>query len=127
MSTTARPAPSVVESDDAPGAHSHAHAEGGEHGAHAHHGYISDQAAYLNRMKRIQGQVRGVSRMIEDESYCIDILTQISAASSALQAVARGLLDDHLAHCVVDAARQGPEEARDKLAEVSAALARLVR
>ena len=93
----------------------------------AHHGYITDKDRYLNRLKRIEGQARGVSRMIEEEQYCIDILTQISALTSALQSVAVGLLDDHLKHCVVDAARAGGAEADEKLAEASAAIARLVK
>lgn len=94
---------------------------------HAHHGYITDKDKYLNRLKRIEGQARGIHRMVEDEKYCIDILTQISALTSALQAVAVGLLDDHLRHCVVDAAREGGPAAEEKLAEASAAIARLVR
>jgi len=95
--------------------------------SHAHHGYISDKERYLNRLKRIEGQARGIRSMVEDEKYCIDILTQISALTSALDAVALGLLDDHLRHCVVDAARAGGDEAETKLAEASAAIARLVR
>ncbi|GMM97819.1 metal-sensitive transcriptional regulator [Microbacterium sp. MTN4-26] len=95
--------------------------------AHAHHGYISDKARYLNRLKRIEGQARGIRTMVEDERYCIDILTQISALTSALETVALGLLDDHLRHCVVDAARAGGPEAEEKIAEASQAIARLVR
>ena len=72
---------------------------------HAEHGYISDKAKYLARLKRIEGQARGISRMVDEEQYCVDILTQISALTSALQGVAIGLLDDHLKHCVIDAAR----------------------
>ena len=97
------------------------------HGAHSHHGYITDKDRYLNRLKRIEGQVRGISRMVDDEKYCIDILTQISALKSALEAVAVGLLDDHLKHCVVDAARAGGAEADQKIKEASDAIARLVR
>ena len=93
----------------------------------AHHGYISDKERYLARLKRIEGQARGISRMVDEEQYCIDILTQISALTSALEAVAVGLLDDHLKHCVMDAARTGGPEADAKLAEASAAIARLVR
>ncbi|MCE0536095.1 metal-sensitive transcriptional regulator [Kineosporia rhizophila] len=92
------------------------------------HGYITDKRRYLNRLKRIEGQARGISKMVEEEKYCIDILTQISALNSALQAVALGLLDDHLKHCVLDAARSDDEEAADvKIKEASAAIARLVR
>ena len=93
----------------------------------AHHGYISDKARYLTRLKRIEGQARGISRMVEDEKYCIDILTQISAITSALESVALGLLDDHLKHCVVDAAKLGGPDAEAKLKEASDAIARLVR
>ena len=67
-----------------------------------HHGYISDKSRYLARLKRIEGQARGIHRMVEEEQYCIDILTQISALTSALEGVALGLLDDHLKHCVAD-------------------------
>jgi DNA-binding FrmR family transcriptional regulator len=92
-----------------------------------HHGYITDKDKYLNRLKRIEGQARGISRMVDEEKYCIDILTQISALNSALQAVAVGLLDDHLKHCVVDAARAGGDEADIKIKEATDAIARLVR
>ena len=93
----------------------------------AHHGYISDKKRYLHRLKRIEGQARGISRMIDDEKYCIDILTQISAVTSALETVAVGLLDDHLRHCVADAARAGGPDADAKITEASQAIARLVR
>lgn len=94
---------------------------------HLTHGYIGDKARYLARMKRIEGQARGVHRMIDEDTYCIDILTQISALTKALEGVALGLLDDHLKHCVVDAAKQGGDEAETKLREASAAIARLVK
>ncbi|MDA3148201.1 metal-sensitive transcriptional regulator [Leucobacter sp. UCMA 4100] len=94
---------------------------------HAHHGYISDKDRYLARLKRIEGQARGVHRMVDEEAYCIDILTQISAITSALENVALGLLSDHLGHCVVDAAKQGGPEAEAKLKEASDAIARLVK
>ncbi len=77
------------------------------------------------RLRRIEGQVRGLHRMVEDDAYCIEVLTQISAATRALQAVAVGLLEDHLAHCVIDAARSGDPTA--KVREASDAIARLVR
>lgn len=93
----------------------------------AHHGYISDKAKYLARLKRIEGQARGIHRMIDQDTYCIDILTQISAVHSALENVALALLDDHLKHCVVDAAQRGGTEAEAKMAEASAAIARLVK
>ena len=91
------------------------------------HGYINDKERVLKRLSRIEGQVRGISRMVEDERYCIDVLTQISAATKALETVALGLLDDHLAHCVASAAAEGGEVAAEKLHEASAAIARLVR
>jgi DNA-binding FrmR family transcriptional regulator len=93
----------------------------------AQHGYIDDKDAYLKRLRRIEGQARGLQRMVEDEKYCIDILTQISAMTKALESVALGLLDDHLAHCVVDAAAAGGPEADRKIKEASEAIARLVR
>jgi len=89
------------------------------------HGYSGDKPALLGRLRRIEGQIRGLQRMVDEDTYCIDVLTQISAAKSALQAVAVGLLEDHLAHCVVDAARQGDPTAKVK--EASDAIARLVR
>ncbi|HME48636.1 metal-sensitive transcriptional regulator, partial [Mycobacterium sp.] len=82
---------------------------------------------YAKRLRRIEGQVRGIARMIDDDKYCIDILTQISAVNSALQSVALGLLDEHLNHCVTNAVAAGGEDADAKLAEASAAIARLVR
>lgn len=94
---------------------------------HTTHGYIGDKAKYLARIKRIEGQTRGIHRMIDEEQYCIDILTQISALTRALEGLALGLLDDHLRHCVVDAAATGGEQAERKLEEASAAIARLVR
>jgi CsoR family transcriptional regulator, copper-sensing transcriptional repressor len=91
------------------------------------HGYIKDKDDYLKRLRRVEGQIRGLQRMVDDEAYCIDILTQVSAATKALETVALGLLDDHLAHCVVDAAREGGPDAEMKLKEASDAIARLVR
>jgi DNA-binding FrmR family transcriptional regulator len=93
----------------------------------ASHGYTSNKDNYAKRLRRIEGQVRGIAKMIDDDKYCIDILTQISAASSALRSVALNLLDDHLDHCVSEALAQGGDEADVKLAEASAAIARLVR
>jgi CsoR family transcriptional regulator, copper-sensing transcriptional repressor len=94
---------------------------------HAHHGYISDKDKYLARLKRIEGQARGIHRMVDEEQYCIDILTQISAITSALQTVAIGLVDDHLKHCVADAVLMSGDEGEAKIAEATAAIARLVR
>ena len=91
------------------------------------HGYMHRKDDYLTRLRRIEGQARGLQRMVEDEKYCIDILTQISAVTKALQSVALGLLDEHLSHCVVDAAAAGGPDAEVKLKEASDAIARLVR
>ncbi len=90
-------------------------------------GYITEKQALLNRLRRIEGQVRGLQRMVEDDTYCIDILTQVSAATKALETVALSLLDEHLRHCVTDAARAGGTEAEQKITEASEAIARLVR
>ena len=89
-------------------------------------GYIDDKDAHLARLRRIEGQVRGLQRMVEADTYCIDILTQISAATKALEAVALNLLDDHLRHCVAHAA-DDPAHLDEKLSEASSAIARLVR
>lgn len=94
---------------------------------HPGHGYMSEKERYIRRMKRIEGQARGITKMIENEKYCVDILTQISALTKALQAVGLGLLDDHLNHCVVNAATAGGEEAHQKIQEASQAIARLVK
>jgi DNA-binding FrmR family transcriptional regulator len=90
-------------------------------------GYAADKDAVLKRLRRIEGQVRGISGMVEDGRYCIDVLDQVSAVTRAIQGVALVLLDEHLAHCVADAVRVGGEEKEVKLAEASAAIARLVR
>ena len=89
-------------------------------------GYAADKDAYQRRLKRIEGQIRGIARMVDDDVYCIDILTQVSAATKALQAVALGLLDDHLGHCVREAVQAG-DDADAKLREATDAIARLVR
>ncbi len=93
------------------------------------HSYIAHKSKddYLKRLRRIEGQARGLQRMVEEEQYCIDILTQVSAMTKALQAVSLSLLEEHLSHCVLDAARTGGPEAEEKLAEANAAIARLVR
>jgi CsoR family transcriptional regulator, copper-sensing transcriptional repressor len=93
----------------------------------AGHGYAGDKAGYQRRLRRIEGQVRGIGRMVDEDVYCIDILTQVSAATKALQAVALGLLTDHLDHCVRAATVAGGPEADEKLREASDAIARLVR
>ncbi len=91
------------------------------------YGYTGDKAGYLKRLARIEGQVRGIARMIDEDVYCIDILTQVSAATKALQAVSLALLDEHLAHCVARAVAEGGDEGAVKLKEASDAIARLVR
>jgi DNA-binding FrmR family transcriptional regulator len=91
------------------------------------HGYHDDKAAYLTRLRRIEGQVRGLQRLVDEDVYCIDILTQVSAVNKALLGVAVGLVEDHLAHCVRDAVAAGDASADEKVAEASAAIARLLR
>jgi DNA-binding FrmR family transcriptional regulator len=90
-------------------------------------GYSDHKGAVQQRLRRVEGQVRGVQRMVDEDAYCIDVLTQISAATKALQAVALELLDEHLSHCVAEALTKGGGEADEKVAEASAAIARLVR
>lgn len=89
--------------------------------------YGNDKENYLKRLRRIEGQVRGLQKMIDDDKYCIDILTQVSAVTRALQSFSLGLLDEHMAGCVVDAAAKGGPEADAKVREASEAIARLVR
>lgn len=95
-------------------------------GNSANHGYMSEKDRYLARLKRIEGQTRGIHRMIDENAYCIDILTQISAVNAALKGVALGLLDDHLKHCVAGAINDG-HDVDTKIEEASAAIARLVK
>jgi DNA-binding FrmR family transcriptional regulator len=90
-------------------------------------GYTQDKDAYLKRLRRIEGQVRGLQRMVDEDVYCIDVLTQVSAVTRALQAVALGLLEDHLGHCVAQAIEQGGPEAEEKVREAAAAISRLVK
>ena len=90
-------------------------------------GYSDNKSAVLKRLHRIEGQIRGIERMVDEDTYCIDVLTQVSAATKALESVALQLLDEHLAHCVASAVKQGGEEADAKVKEASAAIARLVR
>jgi DNA-binding FrmR family transcriptional regulator len=91
------------------------------------YGYSQNKDDYLMRLRRIEGQVRGLQRMVESDKYCIDILTQVAAVTRALQSVALGLLDEHLSHCVAEAVTQGGDTADAKIREASAAIARLVR
>jgi DNA-binding FrmR family transcriptional regulator len=101
----------------------HPHDEPGSHVR----GYTHDKDRYLRRLRRIEGQVRGLQRMIDEDKYCIDILTQVAAATKALQSVALGLLEEHLGHCVAQAVAEGGDGAADKVREASDAIARLVR
>jgi DNA-binding FrmR family transcriptional regulator len=91
------------------------------------YGYTPRKDSHLKRLRRVEGQVRGLQRMVEEDKYCIDILTQVSAATKALQAFSLELLEEHLAHCVVEAAQRGGTEADEKVREASEAIARLVR
>jgi DNA-binding FrmR family transcriptional regulator len=91
------------------------------------HGYSGRRDSHLKRLRRVEGQVRGLHRMVEEDKYCIDILTQVSAATRALQSFSLELLEDHLGHCVVEAAQKGGPEAQEKVKEASEAIARLVR
>jgi DNA-binding FrmR family transcriptional regulator len=91
------------------------------------YGYTTSKDEYIKRLRRIEGQVRGLQRMVEEDKYCIDILTQVSAVTSALQSVSLGLLEDHLGHCVVQAAAEGGDVAEQKVREASDAIARLVK
>jgi DNA-binding FrmR family transcriptional regulator len=90
-------------------------------------GYDGNKTDLIKRLRRAEGQVRGIERMVEEDTYCIDVLTQVSAVTKALETVALALLEDHLAHCVAEAAAQGGQVAEDKLREASQAIARLVR
>jgi DNA-binding FrmR family transcriptional regulator len=90
-------------------------------------GYTIGKDDYLKRLRRIEGQVRGLQRMIEEDTYCIDILTQVSSVNRALQSVAVGLVDEHLRHCVSDAIAAGSDGADDMISEATAAIERLVK
>ena len=90
-------------------------------------GYADDKNKLLTRLRRAEGQVRGIHRMVEEDTYCIDVLTQVSAATKALETVALELLNDHLMHCVAEASAEGGSVADEKLREVSESIARLVR
>ena len=100
---------------------------GASEGAPQPPGYHDDKAAVLRRLRRIEGQVRGIEKMVEGDRYCIEVLDQVAAATRALQAVAIGLLSEHLSHCVADAVAEGGDSAAEKLEEATAAISRLVR
>ena len=89
-------------------------------------GYLTRKEDHLVRLRRIEGQVRGLQRMIDEERYCVDVLTQVASVTKALQGVAMGLLDEHLRHCVADAVRTD-EDADAKLSEALGAVERLLR
>jgi CsoR family transcriptional regulator, copper-sensing transcriptional repressor len=91
------------------------------------HGYTMTKDDYMRRLRRIEGQVRGLQRLVDEDTYCIDVLTQISAVNSALQSVALGLLDEHLRHCVTGAVASGAPDAADKVTEATKAIERLVK
>ncbi len=98
----------------------------------APHGYTAEKDAYLKRLRRIEGQVRGIARMVEEDKYCIDILTQVAAVNKALHAVSMGLLEEHISHCVVGAAQEAQLSGNDdgiqeKVQEATAAIGRLLR
>jgi len=90
-------------------------------------GYTEHKTEILKRLRRIEGQVRGIEGMVDDDRYCIEVLDQVAAATRALQAVAIALLDDHLGHCVADALASGGAEADEKIREASRAIARIVK
>lgn len=110
----------MTEEHDSHSSHQHGQPQAG-------HGYLGQKDEYLRRLRRIEGQARGLQRMVDEEQYCIDILTQVSAMTKALEGFALAMLDEHLSHCVVRAAQAGGEEADEKIREASAAIARLVR
>ncbi|SCK50656.1 DNA-binding transcriptional regulator, FrmR family [Streptomyces sp. WMMB 714] len=97
------------------------------HAATGEHGYTKEKDAHLKRLRRIEGQVRGLQRMVEEDVYCIDVLTQVSASTKALQSFALQLLQEHLRHCVAHAAKEGGKEMDEKVEEATAAVARLLR
>ncbi|MDQ0991695.1 metal-sensitive transcriptional regulator [Streptomyces sp. V3I7] len=101
-------------------------AEQGGHG-HATHGYHKQKDEHLKRLRRIEGQIRGLQRMVDEDVYCIDILTQVSASTKALQSFALQLLEEHLRHCVADAAVKGGGEIDAKVEEATKAIGRLLR
>ncbi|MEV0193736.1 metal-sensitive transcriptional regulator [Kitasatospora purpeofusca] len=119
--------------EQAPGAEPHGEhavspaAAGDERTGHGPHGYSAQKDAHLKRLRRIEGQIRGLQRMVDEDVYCIDVLTQVSASTKALQSFALSLLEEHLRHCVAAAAEEGGTELDAKVAEATAAIARLLR
>lgn len=95
--------------------------------SYQHHGYEPNKDQFLKRLRRIEGQVRGLQRMVDEDTYCIDILTQVASTTKALESVAFGLLDDHMHHCLVEAARKGGKDKDRKIDEASKAIKRFFR
>jgi len=91
------------------------------------HGYAARKDEHLKRLRRAEGQVRGIARMVEEDAYCIDVLTQVAAVTKALQATALNLLEEHISHCVAEAAAKGGPDADEKVAEATAAVGRLLK
>jgi len=125
-------APLATDAPEQAACHDQSHVEGqaeghGEGHGHGPHGYAHQKDAHLKRLRRIEGQIRGLQRMIDEDVYCIDILTQVSASTKGLQSFALQLLEEHLRHCVADAAARGGDEIDAKVAEASAAIARMLR
>ena len=126
-STNANNASPSTATPDATTTDSQTQAPQTSHASNHEYGYIQDQQKLIARLSRIEGQIRGIKQMAKDGEYCIDILTQISAADKALKSVALLLLEDHLTHCIKEASLEGGEVAGDKIEEASKAIARLVR
>ncbi|MFF2074906.1 metal-sensitive transcriptional regulator [Kitasatospora sp. NPDC058162] len=121
------PGPGTEPQAGTPAPAGHGDADHGGHGPHGPHGYSAQKDAHLKRLRRIEGQIRGLQRMVDEDVYCIDVLTQVSASTKALQSFALSLLEEHLRHCVAAAAEQGGVELDAKVAEASAAIGRLLR
>ncbi|WP_316526927.1 metal-sensitive transcriptional regulator [Kitasatospora brasiliensis] len=128
MTTTqARTEPEHAQGSDPHAGHAAAPAAAGHGGGHGPHGYSAQKDAHLKRLRRIEGQIRGLQRMVDEDVYCIDVLTQVSASTKALQSFALSLLEEHLRHCVAAAAEEGGAELDAKVAEATAAISRLLR
>ncbi|MBV6701150.1 metal-sensitive transcriptional regulator [Kitasatospora aureofaciens] len=127
MTTTqARTEPGDAHDTEAHAGHT-PEAGAGHQGGHGPHGYSAQKDAHLKRLRRIEGQIRGLQRMVDEDVYCIDVLTQVSAGTKALQSFALSLLEEHLRHCVAAAAEEGGAELDAKVAEATAAIGRLLR
>ncbi|MEV7775223.1 metal-sensitive transcriptional regulator [Kitasatospora sp. NPDC086791] len=128
MTTTqARTEPDDAQGTDPQVGHTAPAAAAAPRGGHGPHGYSAQKDAHLKRLRRIEGQIRGLQRMVDEDVYCIDVLTQVSASTKALQSFALSLLEEHLRHCVAAAAEQGGAELDAKVAEATAAISRLLR